>query len=39
MSGNQTSGKGGGVVTWASLRTQESRLRPGGPSRKQCSTT
>ena len=25
-------------ITWASLRTQESRLRPGGPSRKQCST-
>ena len=26
------------TVTWASLRAQESRLRPGGPSRKQCST-
>ena len=25
-------------VTWASLRTQESRLRPGGPLRKQYST-
>ena len=25
-------------VTWASLKAQESRLRSGGPSKKQCST-
>ena len=28
----------GDPVTWASLKAQESRLRPRGPLRKQCST-